>query len=266
VDVDRRRDVEVRIGDRAHDAPRGEVRREPDDRDLVVAVLDDVERPPEQEDAVAVRDRRAAEVDLLRRAGGGVDPEERAGGGQHRDERLAVRRRVDAVDVEVRTLAVVAGEIHRGERPAGATVRPQRHAVQDRLERVGEPRRPLRDDDVVDEAAAAGQGKRRDERSRLRAVDVRLPGGAARDEQAAAVDLHPDRCVAGHRGQERALARAEAAAIDVARRDRADVERVACDRDPLGLEPVRQVDAARNAEAEQRRPRHQDGDCCDGDE
>ena len=127
-------------------------------------------------------------------------------------------------------------------RPAG----PERHAIQHRLQRVGEPRRLLRHDDVVDEAAAGRERVGADERTGSRVVDVRVARVAAGHEEPPSIDLHADRGPARlGLDEECALARAKAAAVDGSRRDRADVELLAARRDAFRLEAVRQVDPVR---------------------
>ena len=184
--------------------------------------------------------------------------EELPGARLDEDKRLPVRGRVDAVDVESRALHVVAPERHRGDRRgrAGTAARAERQPIQRGSLRVGEPRRPFRDHDVVDEGGAARRELvRRDGRTRLRVVDERVAGPTAGHEQPAAIDLHADRRRTCRRGDELcALAGPEASSIHLSCRDRAHVELIARDRDALGLEPVRQLDAVREWSA-RRRPR-----------
>ena len=87
---------------------------------------------------------------------------------------------------------------------------------------------------------------RRYGRARPRVVDERVAGRTAGYEQPAAIDLHADRRGTCRRGDElRALAGPKASSIHLSCRDRAHVELPARDRDSLGLETVRKLDAVR---------------------
>ena len=72
-------------------------------------------------------------------------------------ERLPVGRRVDAVQVEAADELEVAGEREGGRRGGGRAVLREREAIEDSAVRVGEVRRALRHDDVVDERRAAAR-------------------------------------------------------------------------------------------------------------
>jgi hypothetical protein len=125
---------------------------ERDDRDLIESVLDDVERPPVEQETVAVCDGRAAEVDLARRPGRRGDAEELPVDALDHVEGLSVRGGVDAVQVEaVGHQLEVARQRHRLGRLRGSPVPGQRESIEHRTHGVGEVRSPLGDDDVVDE-------------------------------------------------------------------------------------------------------------------
>ena len=119
------------------------------------------------------------------------------------DQRTAVRCGGDAVQVEVG--AEIRGRSSDLERTqvSELTAWTDRHRVQHRSLRVGEPRRVASDHDVVDERAAGRtQLVRRYGVTRFGVVHVRLPGCAARDEEQPrrVVGLHADghparRCV-----------------------------------------------------------------------
>jgi hypothetical protein len=121
--VDRRRHAEVRVRQPREHCPRSEVARKRDHGDGVLLVLDDVQRLAGEQDSVAVRDTLAAERDLLRSPCGGIDPVEPAVDRLDGDKRLAVRRRVDAVEVErVWDVNVVAAQLDRLRVTERATV------------------------------------------------------------------------------------------------------------------------------------------------
>ena len=188
--VDRRRHVEVRVGDRPRDRPRREALRERDDGDPVQLVLDDVERPAVEQQAVAVRHRRTAEADRLRRAGRGGDRKSFPVALCTTTSVLPSGRRVDAVQVEARDELEVAGQRDGLRGRGGSAVLRERDAVEDRAVRVGEVRGALRDDDVVDEgrsaaasrAAARGRARRcaRRRRSPCRSSRPRRRAGRGR--------------------------------------------------------------------------------------
>ncbi len=114
MDRSRRRDVEARIGDPAQDATGAQVRSERDLRHHVQLVLDDVQRPTLEQDAVAVRHALATrEHDLPCHACWG-DREELAGARLDDDEPRPVRSCRDPVHVEVAgTVRVVARQLNR---------------------------------------------------------------------------------------------------------------------------------------------------------
>src|SRR4029450_4405364 len=98
--VDRRRDVEAGIlRDVCQDRAGGEAALELDHGNPVLEVLDDVERPTVQQDAVPVERVACAQLDLVGVAGVRVDREQLADVALDDDERLAVWGRVDSVDV-----------------------------------------------------------------------------------------------------------------------------------------------------------------------
>jgi hypothetical protein len=86
-----------------------------DHRDLVVPVLDHVERAALEQDPVAVRHGAAAEVDLVRPSVAGVDEEQLAEAGLDRDQTVMARGG-DAVQLErgvVHVVLQVTGEWQR---------------------------------------------------------------------------------------------------------------------------------------------------------
>jgi hypothetical protein len=118
--------------------------------------------------------------------------------------------------------------------------------------RVGEERAAARDDDVVDEARARGRELvLLDQRAVVGVVDEPLARRGAGDEQAivpsVVFDAGRSTATACDTGDEDVgvLRVPDVAAVDSPRRNRADEERLAIDRDALGLEPGRQRDRLR---------------------
>ena len=218
------------------------------DRDLVQLVLDDVERLPLEEDAVAERHVAPPRSISFADAGLRIDPVQLAARRLNRDQPLAARRRVDAVQVQLSAadVDVVAAERNRLE-VAERTARPDRHAVQRLLLRVREVRRVVRHDDVVDERFGDGAEVVLLEHGLgARVVDVGLAAARACDEQPVALELEPGRRPPEASGDESAaVAGPQVAAEDRAAGDGADVERVALDLDPLRAEAGRKLDHLR---------------------
>jgi hypothetical protein len=198
------------------------------------------------DEAVAVGQRGAAEVDLADGLRPRVDPEQLARVGLHDDEQPAVVVAHDAVGVE----AVLVDERRAGEveprLELADAVTARRGAQDDRPHRVGDVRVAARDRDVVDERLARARLAVEDlQRAAVRrAQHEHLAGRAARDEQPpAAVDLQPDsgRATVGTAGRKRH----ERALPHVALEDRAVVVRgdeeapaARVDRDALGKDRV----------------------------
>src|SRR5690606_4998065 len=143
-------DVEAGVAGAGDDGAARQVRRQRHRRDLLVEVLDHVQGAAAQQDAVAVADVVAAEVDLVGHPGGGVHGEQLAGVALHQDEDVAAAGGLDPVDVEPVVVGDVTGQRHGG-RGAGAAVATEGDAVEDLVDRVGDPGGVVRDDDVVDE-------------------------------------------------------------------------------------------------------------------
>src|SRR4051812_41731717 len=144
----RRGDVEVLALQRLRDAAGRVVLGELDDRDLVDAVLHDVERAAVEEEPVAIGHGPAVETDREAVAGPGVDAPQRAGVALHGDQVPAVVRRRDAVEV----VAGVERDARELELGGGQLVVDD---VERLAPRVREVRGLLRDRDVVDERVLA---------------------------------------------------------------------------------------------------------------
>ena len=93
-------------------------------RRLVVLVLDDVELLAVEQDAVAVRDALAAASEIALRRRSPDRCGRAAARGLHGDERLAVRRRVDAVQVEAGDVRVIAARAGSSAASPSAPPRP----------------------------------------------------------------------------------------------------------------------------------------------
>ena len=134
----------------------------------------------------------------------GIDPVELAAGRLHGNELLAVRRRVDAVQVQLPVdVGVVAAERDR-LRVAESSARPDRNLVENRLPRIGEVRGVVRDDDVVDERRRPRwrEAVRANRRTGRGVVDVRVArAGAGDEEPVVAVELDAGRRLPGSAGK-----------------------------------------------------------------
>src|SRR5918994_1914326 len=208
---------------------------------------------------VAVHEVIAAQVDQLRDTRLRVDRVQLLREALHGDQRLAVRRRDDPVQVEL------AGDVHvvaaqrNGRDRARPAVPGERHLVQHRALRVGEVDALLRRDGIVDERP----DRRIHELERVElipgasVVDTRVPEARARDPELAAVVLDP-----GRRGDVRltldeqpALPGAEAAGPDGTGAHGADIGGLVFDLDPFRGESVRKGDLLRIHTLSERRRR-----------
>ena len=147
--------------------------------------------------------------------------------------------------VDAGGLDPVPGQRHRTRRGGRLAVPDPRDHVQLGLRRVGEPRRPAGEDDIVDEAGVGGERVALQDRPAADADHPTGAGAAARDVEPVVVDLEPDRGVAHAEtfADHPAVPGAQVGGVDVAVRPGAEVgPRTTADGDALGLEAGRQVD------------------------
>ena len=170
-----------------------------------------------------------------------VDLEQLAGVRLDDDQRLAVRRRVDAVHVEAGLVDDVAGERDRRAVPE-LPVAADRHLVEERpIESVNQAARFVTTTSFTN-APVVGEVELRDVRAGAGVVDEAVAGRPAGDEESVPlIDVDADRRPPAIRDEPRP-GRCGGCPARPAGRDRAHVERVALDRDPLRLPAVRQVD------------------------
>ena len=177
----------------------------------------------------------------------------------HGDQRLAVRRRDDAVQVELPGHVLVLAAERDRRHPAAVVPGPGRDLVEHRPLRVGEVDAMLRGDSVVDERRGRARGELElpYEHSGLRVVDEGVPEAGARDPEQAVVVLDAGRRARrpGRPGRSRRPRPCEGRRPRGAAADRADIGGVPVpDLDPLRREAVRQGDRLRKSRPAPARP------------
>ncbi len=205
-------------------------------------VLDDPQSPALQQQPVERARHETGDVERRARTRSGIDREQLTEVCVAHDQRRAVRRCVDPVEVERagNERSRRTGEDDRAARAQGA-VRVDRDLVQDRGERIREVRGVTGHDDVVQERSTArGELVGRNACAGARVVHICRASGAAGDEQQMMRLVNPEsERGASRRGvdEDGPGAGSQIAAVDVARSDRAHVEdRARSDGDAFRLE------------------------------